>query len=34
LDVVLILMQDRCTFAPNVPLGMEIISDTPDGAPR
>jgi hypothetical protein len=31
---VLILMQDRCIVCANVPLGLEIILNTPDGTPR
>jgi hypothetical protein len=27
-------MQDRCTVCANVPLGLEIILNTPDGTPR
>ena len=34
LDIVLILMQDRCTVCVERTIGSEIILDTPDGTPR
>jgi len=33
-DIVLILMQDRCTVCVERTVGSEIILDTPDGTPR
>ena len=33
LDIVLILMQDRCTVCVKRTIGSEIILDTPDGTP-
>ena len=32
-DIVLILMQDRCTVCVKRTIGSEIILDTPDGTP-
>jgi hypothetical protein len=34
LEVVLTLMQDRCTVYPERTIGSEIIFDTIDGTPR
>jgi hypothetical protein len=34
LEVVEILMQDRCTDCAKHTIGLEIILDTPDGTPR
>jgi hypothetical protein len=34
LEVVLILMQDMCTFCAECTMGSEIILDAPDGTPR
>ena len=34
LDIVLILMQDRCTVCVKRTIGSEIILDAPDGTPR
>ena len=34
LDIVLILMQDRCTVSVKRNIGSEIILDAPDGTPR
>ena len=34
LEIVLILMQDRCTVCVEQTIGSEIILDAPDGAPR
>ena len=34
LEIVLILMQDRCTVCVEHTIGSEIILDAPDGAPR
>ena len=33
-DIVLILMQDRCTVCAERTIGSEIILDAPDGTPR
>ena len=33
-DIVLILMQDRCTVCVERTIGSEIIFDAPDGTPR
>ena len=33
-DIVLILMQDRCTVYVERTIGSEIIFDAPDGTPR
>jgi hypothetical protein len=33
-DIVLILMQDRCTICIKCTIGSEIVLDTPDGNPR
>jgi hypothetical protein len=34
LEIVLILMQDRCTVCAKYTIGAEIILDAPDGTPR
>jgi hypothetical protein len=34
LEIVLILMQDRCTICTEHTAGSEIILDAPDGTPR
>jgi hypothetical protein len=34
LEIVLILMQDRCTVCAECTMGMEIFSGTPDGTSR
>ena len=34
LEIVLILMQDRCTICVEHTVGSEIILDAPDGTPR
>ena len=34
LDIVLILIQDRCTVYVERTIGLEIILDAPDGTPR
>ena len=34
LEIVLILMQDRCTVCAERTIGLEIILDAPDGTPR
>ena len=34
LEIVHILMQDRCTVSGERTIGSEIILDTPDGTPR
>ena len=34
LDIVLILMQDRCTVCAKCTIGSEIVLDAPDGTPR
>jgi hypothetical protein len=34
LEIVLILIQDRCTVRAERTIGSEIIGDTPDGTPR
>jgi hypothetical protein len=34
LEIVLILMQDRCMVCPKCTIGFEIFLDTPDGTPR
>jgi hypothetical protein len=34
LEMVLVLVQDRCTVCAKRTMGLEIISDTPDGTPR
>jgi hypothetical protein len=34
LDIVLILMQDRCMVCAERTIGSEIILDAPDGTPR
>ena len=34
LEIVLVLMQDRCTVCVKHSIGSEIILDAPDGAPR
>jgi hypothetical protein len=33
-EIVLILMQDRCTVCVEWTIGMEIVLDTPDCTPR
>ena len=33
-DIVLILMQDRCTVCVERTIGLEIVRDAPDGTPR
>jgi hypothetical protein len=33
-EIVVILMQDRCTFCAECTTGSEIILDAPDGTPR
>jgi hypothetical protein len=34
LETVLVLVQDRCTVCAKHTIGLEIVSDTPDGTPR
>ena len=34
LEIVLILMQDRCTLCAECNIGSKIILDAPDGTPR
>ena len=34
LEIVLILMQDRCTFCAKHTIGSEIVLNVPDGTPR
>jgi predicted RNA-binding protein with PUA domain len=34
LEIVLILMKDRCTVCGERTIGLEIILDAPDGTPR
>ena len=34
LEMVLVLVQDRCTVFAKRTIGSEIISDAPDGTPR
>jgi hypothetical protein len=34
MEILLILMQDRCTVCPECTIGSEIFLDTPDGTPR
>jgi hypothetical protein len=34
LEIVLILMQDRCTVCSKRTIGLKIIFDAPDGTPR
>jgi hypothetical protein len=34
LEIVLILMQDRCTVCGEISIGLKIILDDPDGTPR
>ena len=34
LEIVLVLVQDRCTDYAKCVIGSEIISDAPDGTPR
>jgi hypothetical protein len=34
LEILLILMQDRCTSCAKRTIGSKIISDAPDGTPR
>ena len=33
-EMVLVLVQDRCTVCTERTIGSKIISDTPDGTPR
>jgi hypothetical protein len=33
LEIVLILMQDRCTVCAEHTIGLEIVLDAPDGTP-
>ena len=34
LEIVLVLVQDRCTVCAKCTIGSKIILDTPDGTPR
>ena len=34
LDMVLVLVQDRCTVCAKRTIGLEIVLDVPDGTPR
>ena len=34
LEMVLVLVQDRCMVCAKYTIGLEIIFDTPDGTPR
>ena len=34
LDIVLVLVQDRCTVSAKRTIGSEIVLDAPDGTPR
>ena len=34
LEMVLVLVQDRCTVCAKRTLGSDIVSDAPDGTPR
>ena len=34
LEIVVILMQDRCTVCVECTIGLEIVLDAPDGTPR
>ena len=34
LDMVLVLVQDRCTICTKYTIGSDIILDAPDGTPR
>jgi hypothetical protein len=34
LEIVLVLVQDRCMVCAKRTIGLEIILDTPDGTPR
>ena len=34
LEIVLVLVQDRCTVFAKCTIGLEIVLDTPDGTPR
>ena len=34
LEMVLVLVQDRCTVFAERTIGSEIVSDTPEGTPR
>jgi hypothetical protein len=34
LEIVIILMQDRCTVCVERTIGSEIVLDAPDGTPR
>ena len=33
-EIVLVLLQDRCTFCAKRTIGSEIVLDAPDGTPR
>ena len=34
LEIVLVLVQDRCTVCAKRTIGSDIVKDTPDGTPR
>ena len=34
LEIVLVLVQDRCTVCAKCIIGLEIVLDAPDGTPR
>jgi hypothetical protein len=34
LEIVLVLVQDRCAVCAKCTIGSEIVLDTPDGTPR
>jgi hypothetical protein len=34
LEMVLVSVQDRCTFCAKLTIGLEIVLDPPDGTPR
>ena len=34
LEIVLVLVLDRCTVCPKRAIGLEIVLDAPDGTPR
>ena len=34
LEIVLVLVQDRCTVCAKCTIGLEIVLDAPDGTPR
>ena len=34
LEMVLVLVQDRCTVCAKHTIGLDIVSDAPDGTPR